>query len=1484
MSQLKRMLLSNVGYRSAYYSGVMLNFCNAETNQPENSIIWLANQGGKTTLISLLFTNIEPAKRRFVQHLQKQDHRFEDYFNSTPGVVALELKMGASDLTGEAPSLIIGQCVVLQDNGTTQRIYFGFSSNNKLNISDLPFEGAYTSTKLKTMAEFKLWLEQASELNSTVYSVENQSDWKKWLDTKGVEHELLAKQIDFCRSEGGISDFASFKDEKAFLEQFLMLALDESIEKQAHKALQKAHEQYKTMPELEAKQGIYTTLLNGFQEIQIPAAKYQTVIEAVADHDQQLITQLQAIQSRQQWLNLQVDDLKRQADKLKTESDLNQQTLAETQNHLKRTQLSLLVQRALDAQSVLIREQTDQALSTDYLTVLKGVDAWDALQKVKITHDELTKTINDASQDIAPKEQELRGLGSRLVSHYTALITLQNNSVVEAESEQNKIKAAVKENEAHKKSSQLELGQYETTRDKAIQWLESYEEHKSILAEKRYFVTTEGEPLSVTNAGAYWQKQYTQQTETLETNQSRQKTILQEQKNNDRDFSNNEISIATLSEQLSQLKITLEDVLNQKGKLESSPILCKLINMSRANADNISLLEKLDQQLESLQYNSQKSKQRLNDLTTQKNRLEEDRLAKPDENTEQALQWLKDQGLEAFYYPHYINGQNLSVDAARELVESDPARFYGIQVNNLSKVQQALKGIEREALGLSQPVVISEGCNEINQRHEHIVLPVRNDAAYNEEAAKALLLIINTELDTLVEELATQESTISNQRIVRDRLSQYQLQYDKQWWDDHKRKIPEKENKLAEAIHARETMQQSKQALEQQFEALTLASAAILPLQQHALLCHAAVDNFIKSYESNLAHRIKEKETVLTTIGELIARLVELDEVAEISTDKLAEIGKNISALQASIENTNTSRSNVAYTQVGTHNVEIDIVSIRQYEAEYSACERSYGALLREKGLDELKGELRSITTNLSDKQTDYQKVKGSIAQETIATEAERISLGALELPTLISRQEEKVTQHNQAIGGYSSYAHQAESQLGEYKRNSPNIEVLDNDLSVSALEASLKQLQQTLESSHKAALKFTDDSLKIESKEKGFQAEIQTIEVGLKFLSPDLLAKSQIATHDLTLAKNIRVNEVLEKITHLTKSQRQLFDQKLQIKSEVNAHFKKSILPIAENQEKAALLGALATDIKYYTDQQLIDHSEDHILTMRDAIEMVESQITVNKDKLELINSSFDRLLDEADNALHAAFRVKIPEDMMHYSGKAILKSKLTPKNKLRQTLSQSQRSSMYLAHIKSNVNNQSIDEDGYKLATAFLIKSYELVLADNVARVKNSLLNIQIIKPHDVEIDYIPVDKMIGSGGEGLTAGLLLYLVIANIRGESMGQGQIGQSGSFLLLDNPFSKANKIDLIRPQTQLAKKLNIQLIFATGIEDLNAIGEFEHVIRLRKDRMDANSKRQYIEHDQPQVNASKETDSDLSKYRIQAVDYSYRRPYVAQEH
>ena len=90
--------------------------------------------------------------------------------------------------------------------------------------------------------------------------------------------------------------------------------------------------------------------------------------------------------------------------------------------------------------------------------------------------------------------------------------------------------------------------------------------------------------------------------------------------------------------------------------------------------------------------------------------------------------------------------------------------------------------------------------------------------------------------------------------------------------------------------------------------------------------------------------------------------------------------------------------------------------------------------------------------------------------------------------------------------------------------------------------------------------------------------------------------------------------------------------------------------------------------------------------------------------------------------------------------------------------------------------------------------------------------------------------------SGGERLTAAILLYCALARLRSHQTGRR--GRATSVLLLDNPIGTVSRPRYLDLQREVARALGIQLIYATGVGDLDAIGTLPNVVRLTNSRRD----------------------------------------------
>jgi hypothetical protein len=84
--------------------------------------------------------------------------------------------------------------------------------------------------------------------------------------------------------------------------------------------------------------------------------------------------------------------------------------------------------------------------------------------------------------------------------------------------------------------------------------------------------------------------------------------------------------------------------------------------------------------------------------------------------------------------------------------------------------------------------------------------------------------------------------------------------------------------------------------------------------------------------------------------------------------------------------------------------------------------------------------------------------------------------------------------------------------------------------------------------------------------------------------------------------------------------------------------------------------------------------------------------------------------------------------------------------------------------------------------------------------------------------------------SGGEKLTVCVAIYCTLAALRARNTGRGNA--SGGVLMLDNPIGRASHASLVRLQRDVARAHGVQLIYTTGVKDPDAVSRFPNVIRL----------------------------------------------------
>jgi hypothetical protein len=114
---------------------------------------------------------------------------------------------------------------------------------------------------------------------------------------------------------------------------------------------------------------------------------------------------------------------------------------------------------------------------------------------------------------------------------------------------------------------------------------------------------------------------------------------------------------------------------------------------------------------------------------------------------------------------------------------------------------------------------------------------------------------------------------------------------------------------------------------------------------------------------------------------------------------------------------------------------------------------------------------------------------------------------------------------------------------------------------------------------------------------------------------------------------------------------------------------------------------------------------------------------------------------------------------------------------------------------------------------------------------------VRVEMLKPDAVlRTERVRVAEIgdVFSGGQLLTAAIILYCTMAHLRANERGYTRQPHAG-VLFLDNPIGRASAGYLLELQLKVAEALNVQLIYTTGLFDVNALSVFPLIIRLRND-------------------------------------------------
>jgi hypothetical protein len=247
-----------------------------------------------------------------------------------------------------------------------------------------------------------------------------------------------------------------------------------------------------------------------------------------------------------------------------------------------------------------------------------------------------------------------------------------------------------------------------------------------------------------------------------------------------------------------------------------------------------------------------------------------------------------------------------------------------------------------------------------------------------------------------------------------------------------------------------------------------------------------------------------------------------------------------------------------------------------------------------------------------------------------------------------------------------------------------------------------------------------------------------------------------------------------------------------------------------------------IRVQIRGVASSALGDHAEEWINQLRPRLRSLTDDLEQIGRHRDAILERLKAIVDGAFLRLRTAQRLsKLPAGLGDWTGKEFLRIGGKPVE------------GDLLAHQLGQVLDDAVER--YKSSSG-KVDGLAVVLRAVRAAVPKGF-KVTMLKPDAVlRAERVGISEVrdVFSGGQHLTAAIILYCTLAALRSNDQGKARHHHSG-VLFLDNPIGRASATYLLDLQLGVAAALGVQLVYTTGLYEEEALGGFPLIVRLRND-------------------------------------------------
>lgn len=1425
MARLLRVHFSSIGDRDARLAPLTLDFRHAapgeESGTGADTVIWLRNAGGKSSMLNLFYSVFRPSAREFLgASAEGKARRLEQYVKGRDlAFVVTEWDVEAPaepTLFAQAPvrTRVIGQILAWRnqqrssDLSNLRRLFFSLVTQpGQVELDTLPILGL--GKPVESFDAFRDWLRDLQHRVSTtqVVTTDHQLKWHQHLESIGLDPELFRYQLAMNRREGAADEVFRFQRDADFVRFLLELAYDPRAADQIATNLQAQRDNLRDRPVWELERRFVGEALELMRPLAADAAELGLAEDGLKD----AIAHMGGTVAT---LELRALDLDRAADDLRTKGNDAKDRVRRAENERTKKQRwargleRLALQYDVDTATIGLREAEE--LLREAKRELAAAESALPLQKLRAIDAE-RQTLRDALERAESEIEPLRRAACVAGSHLRVLLQQERARLDEVALQVGRLRDAARRQEREAAERQRAASARIASRARDIAHLDQRINERDRARDRLLEVGRLDARESASAGLARWNAkvQALADVRSQAADERQAATIRADQVQQRK----TEVSAARtgLEARGRDLSAKLDEAYAWRDRLRTDPRILEVEGVGEASPEAPGLEARLRHRADIARRRGIESRVEGAQGERSLEWLREHGLLPSPPEVQRVVAALADQGVAAHTGPEYLE-QNAPVAVRSDLLRTDPGRFSGVVVPDAAALRRAA-GIELE--GLHAPVTISIVAALVpgETPPDSIVVPP-DPALYDAEAADER----RPELERALARQTERERTLADEEeqfaeIARD-VAAYVARHGGGALDaldrEHRGVVQQLElanDELGKLVQEETRLRERRAELDLQIEQLDRESRDVA-------LAAEAVRAFIETHDAGI-------EAVR-------------DQRAEAARDQRAAEEESKSAEEEVLRHARTAeehheRSVELRIQGESLGRERDNVTLFDespppdhlpLEAARAAYQTSRAQYEREIKADRLQARLEALQERRAEAQAEYERQSRGIEAAEIARLADRSDLA--EERARLKRSEEGEVQ---SVANAAASLREARRRLDEATKLRRDADDLPAEIPRPGDAASARAMAEDLSAQadrhvveRDRASEEADTHVRRANEQEARAKQCHAHAEGLRSVAEG-------AETELPSVRPVTIASEANAEAESVKASREAFTTAKKRREAARREVRRraeQVQRLANRTEYGSLKASYRERMKESADA-LAEGAAEFSAAIEARLVVIHEALTRLDDDRRLIVEQLLHVADQVASLLQRVERAsRLPASVEGWAGRPYVRIK-----------AQFPRADEERRSLLAPMVDRIVEQAEIPSGTDLVFRT-----AAELAGVRG--FEVHILKPDaEPRPDPIPIHQMSTfSRGQQLTAAILLYCTLVQLRARTRGRARSDQDAGVLILDNPIGTCSNVALMRLQRTIASQMRVQLIYTTGVEDLEALAILPNKIRLRNTHRD----------------------------------------------